>query len=170
MANKGKVTAQNSSTTQKGVIQIIPNDTLQYTYNNGVLSIGVKNPTASIWKTTRMVEQAAEEDAKDKTIYLADRANGACTINIENNNQYPDHAEFEVYSLRHGFQISFLNPEQTDLQLRYMDKFSTKGGGKIQSPGYGDPSDNKSWIKMTFYKSIPLWIAQYYSSTEFTIT
>lgn len=166
----GKVTAKNSSTIQKGVVQIIPNDTLDYTYIDGVLRIGVKNPTASSWKTIRMVEQAAEEDAKDKTIYICDRANGACTINIENNDQYTDHAEFEVYSLRHGFQIAFLNPEQTDLQLRYMDKFSTKSTGNIRSPGYGDPNDNKSWIKMTFYKGLSLWIAQYYSSTEFTIS
>lgn len=170
MANKAKVTTQDSSSTSKGVIRVTHDNTLSSTYVNGVLNLKVTNPTASDWSTIRMTEGDFEEFASDKTIYIADRANGACTIALRDNSEYKDHTVFEVYSLRHGFQISALNPEKNEVQIRYMDKFSTKGTGSIKSPNYGDPNDNKSWLKLTFYKELGLWIVQYYSSTDFEIT
>lgn len=130
----------------------------------------VKNPQKSDWSTIRMTEGDYEERAVDKTIYIADRANGACTISLKDNSEYKDHTEIEVYSLRHGFEIAALNPEKGEVQIRYMDKFSTKGVGILKSPNYGDPNDNLSWVKLTFYKSLGIWIAQYYSSNEFTVS
>lgn len=129
-----------------------------------------KNPTQSDWNTIRMTEGDYEEYAVDKTIYIADRDNGACTIGLKDNTEYKDHTEIEIYSLRHGFQITAENPEKNEIQIRYMDKFSTKGTGSVKSPNYGDPNDNLSWIKLTFYKTLGIWIAQYYSSTEFEVT
>lgn len=150
----------------------ISSDTLNYSYDpvNKKIILNVKNPKQSDWSTVRMTEGDYEEYAKDKTIYIADRANGACTIGLKDNAEYQDHTEIEVYSLRHGFQITAENPEKGEVQIRYMDKFSTKGGGTLKSPGYGDPNDNLSWVKLTFYKSLGLWIAQYYSSTNFEVS
>lgn len=150
----------------------ISSNTLSYFYDpvNNKIDLEVKDPKKSDWDTVRMTEGDYEEYAVDKTIYIADRANGACTIGLKDNAEYLDHTEIEVYSLRYGFQITAENPEKGEVQIRYMDKFSTKGGGTLKSPNYGDRNDNLSWVKLTFYKSLGLWIAQYYSSNEFTVS
>lgn len=150
----------------------IASETLNYSYDpvNKKINLNVKDPISTNWNTIRMTEGDYEEYAKDKTIYIADRANGACTIGLKDNSEYKDHTEIEIYSLRHGFQVIAENPEKGEVQIRYMDKFSTKGGGILKSPNYGDPNDNLSWIKLTFYKSLGLWIAQYYSSTNFEVS
>lgn len=149
----------------------ISSTTLNYSYDpvNNKINLNVKDPVKNEWSTVRMTEGDFEEYAVDKTIYIADRANGACTIGLKDNAEYQDHTEIEVYSLRHGFQITAENPEKGEVQIRYMDKFSTKGTGWLRSPNYGDPNDNLSWVKLTFYKSLGLWIAQYYSSTNFEV-
>lgn len=150
----------------------ISSDTLNYSYDpvNKKIILNIKNPPKNDWSTVRMTEGDYKEYAKDKTIYIADRANGACTIGLKDNAEYKDHTEIEVYSLRHGFQITAENPEKGEVQIRYMDKFSTKGTGSLRSPNYGDPNDNLSWVKLTFYKELGLWIAQYYSSTNFEVS
>lgn len=150
----------------------ISSDTLNYSYDavNKKINLNVKDPPKNEWSTVRMTEGDFEEYAVDKTIYIADRANGACTIGLKDNAEYKDHTEIEVYSLRHGFQITAENPEKGEVQIRYIDKFSTKGTGSLKSPNYGDPNDNLSWVKLTFYKELGIWIAQYYSSTEFEVT
>jgi hypothetical protein len=169
MSKTGFITVQDSSSTKKGVIQITHDSTISSTYENGIFNFKVTNPTSSDWSTVRMTEGDFEEYAVDKTIYIADRPNGAAIIGLKDNAEYQDHTEIEVYSLRHGFQITAEYPEKGEVQIRYMDKFSTKGSGTLKSPNYGDPNDNKSWIKMTFYKELSLWIAQYYSSSDFTV-
>lgn len=150
----------------------ISSTTLNYLYDpvNKKIDLNVKDAPKNDWSTVRMTEGDYEEYAQDKTIYIADRANGACTIGLQDNSEYADHAEIEVYSLQHGFQINAENPEKGEIQIRYMDKFSTKGTGSLRSPNYGDPNDNLSWVKLTFYKVLGIWIAQYYSSTEFVIS
>lgn len=150
----------------------ISSDTIDYSYDpiNKKIMLNVKNPTQSNWNTVRMREGDFEEYAVDKTIYITDRANGASTIGLKDNAEYEDHTEIEVYSLRYGFQITAENPEKDEVQIRYMDKFSTKGTGSLKSPNYGNPNDNLSWVKLTFYKELGLWITQYYSSTEFEVT
>jgi hypothetical protein len=150
MSNQILTTVADATTTQKGV------DTKQST------------PAQKEWKNSEYEAAAYFARPEDHDAIFANRDEGPLEIQIKDPQEYKNFDTFFVYSMQRGWEIVFENPEK-GYQMRFLDKFTTAGSGKIRSTKYGDPAC-RDYIKMTYLSHINLWIVDWYSSTEFEVT
>lgn len=148
----------------------ISSTTLDYSYDpvNKRIILNVKDPKRSDWVNSEYDASAYFARPKDHDAIFGNRNEGPLEIQIEDAENYKNFDTFFVYSMQRGWEITWVNPEK-NYQMRFLDKFTTAGTGKIRSTKYGDPTC-RDYIKMTYLSHINLWIADWYSSTEFEVT
>lgn len=125
-------------------------------------------PSQKEWKNSEYEGAAYFARPEDHDAIFANRDEGPLEIQIQKSDYYKNFDTFFVYSMQRGWSIEFLYPEENH-QMRFMDKFTTAGTGKIQSTKYGDPTC-RDYIKMTYLSHIKLWIVDWWSSLDFEVT
>lgn len=125
-------------------------------------------PSQKEWENSEYEAAAYFARPEDHDAIFANRDQGPLEIQIQDAEHYKNFDTFFVYSMQRGWEITFENPEK-GYQMRFLDKFTTAGYGKIKSTKYGDPTC-RDYIKMTYLSHINLWIVDWYSSTEFEVT